>query len=420
MQSTDIQGEAPHGDVLSVSALNSHVKHILERDQRVQAVTVIGEIVGYHLHRASGHAYFTLKDEECRVDSVMFKSDLRRLTLKPEDGMEVLAFGGVSLYQRSGRYQLYVRALREVGGGRFYRLFEQTRKSLERMGLLDEARKRPLPSFPSRVVLFTSPEGAAVTDIVSVAGRRSPMVELVIVPCVVQGADAASSICSALRRGASFPADAGILARGGGSTDDLFVFNEASIAQGIAAMPYPMISAIGHERDFTIADLVADVRAPTPSAAAELLLPDWRSIEGSLEADLASTARGLRQRLRELRAEVSALASSAALSRPDLILRERRQLVDDLSSRATTDMDRLYRDRRNQVTNLIGRLESLNPLRLLDRGYSVVKLDRDDTTVRSIRGVEVGDLLSIRVADGQLSAVVQERSGGDSDDGGRS
>jgi len=386
--------------VITVGQLNAYVKLLLERDEKLKSVFVRGEISNFTNHYRTGHFYFTLKDENAVVRAVMFRSAAAKLKFLPENGMKVITRGRVSVFERDGQYQLYVDAMTPDGAGDLHIAFEQLKRKLSAEGLFDSAKKRPLPKLPLTVGVITSPTGAAVRDIIHVLGRRFPLAKVLLYPVLVQGDGAPPQIVEALEWfGASRACDVIILGRGGGSIEELWAFNSEAVARAIAACPVPVISAVGHETDFTIADFVADVRAPTPSAAAELAVPD--------------TAELLR-RFDNLRARLAILVGSAARSRREKLdaLRQSRMLT---TARAVTDERRMLLDyhlrgllsearvaiagSRQCLTSVTARLNALSPLSVLARGYAFVT-DEAGEPVRRAEGLREGDRLDVRFSDG--------------------
>jgi len=402
---------------VAVSELSLHIKRVLDSHDELQAIWVRGEITDLHRHTQSGHLYFSLKDSESRLKCVMFKSDCASVEFEPQDGMSVAALGDVSVYTRGGVYQLYARRLVNLGDGMLFRSFEMVKKKLAEEGLFDLARKRGLPEFPRRIAVITSPEGAAIKDVIAVIGRRYPAAELVVVPCAVQGTEAPASIARALELAAEDGEfDVGILTRGGGAADDLWAFNDELVARQLAAMPFPMICAVGHERDFTICDLVADLRAPTPSAAAEMAVPD-RAVVLERVASLSSRARrSLAKSLDLCSLSVDRLLGSWVFRRPEMIVDTRRQALEEALHRLETAFGQILAPRRARLDLLMSRADSSSPLKTLQRGYSIVTSLKSGNLVTSKSQVHPGDEIEIRVSDGLIHATVS-LTGGDSESG---
>jgi exodeoxyribonuclease VII large subunit len=395
---------------VSVGALNAMVRELLEA--RVPPLWVEGEITGWKRY-ASGHCYFCLRDGDAQISAVMFRSDAQRLPTQPEEGMRVRAFGSVSLYERRGDYQLLVRRIDATGGDGLWRLaFERLRTKLEQEGLLDAARKRALPLYPRTVGIVTSPSGAALHDILHVLARRAPWTRVVLSPARVQGEGAAADIARALRlfdAAESGAADVIIVGRGGGSVEDLWAFNEEPVARAIAASRTPVISAVGHEVDVTIADLVADLRAPTPSAAAEHAVPDGALLRDELAATRARLARALRRyaALRRERFESAGGRLAPSMQRIVLTHRHRGAVLGDGLER---NMRRMLAARRGTVAQLAGTLEALSPLQALARGFAV-PLDAGSRILRRQADFQPGRPFRLRVVDGTIDCRVA--GGGD-------
>lgn len=369
----------------SVSAVNAMARQLLEGT--VPPLWVAGEVTGWKRH-GSGHCYFTLRDATARLRCVMFRTDAQRLPTDPEEGMEVRAFGTLTVYERGGDFQLVVRELEAQGAGGLWRLaFERLRAKLEQEGLLAPERKRPLPRFPATVGIVTSPDGAALHDILRVIERRAPWTRVVFCPARVQGEGAAEDLARALGVFRAAPvADVLIVGRGGGSVEDLWAFNEEVLARAIAASPIPVVSAVGHEIDVTIADLVADARAPTPSAAAEMVVPDRGAVGREVAVLAARLGAAVRRRLDDARDEVDGL----------------RGALDEA-------IGRTIQRRAEQLEALAGRLDALSPLAALRRGYAV-PLGADGRILRSARQFEPGGRVRLRVVDGRVECRVEDVS----------
>ena len=404
---------------VTVTEINTHLKQILDSHDEIQGCWVRGEIADLHHHTQSGHIYFSLKDHQSRIRCVMFRSDAVSVPFRLSDGLSVIVYGDISVYTRGGTYQLYARQILGLGDGALARSFELTRQRLAEDGLLDVARKRDLPRFPRRIAVITSPEGAALKDIIAVMKRRYPIVELVVVPCLVQGDNAVSSILSALDAAAEDGRfDVGILTRGGGAADDLWVFNDESVARQLADMPFPMVCAVGHERDFTVCDLVADVRAPTPSAAAEMVVPDMSSVLDQIFHMESRAKRSLIALADMCQSRMRALQSSWVFRRPDMITGSHRQALEELAHRLELALTKIIEPRNTKLGLIAGRLEACSPLKTLSRGYSLVTNMRSNQLVLSTSQVAPGDDIEVRVSDGGFSARVKG-VGGEPAGGGR-
>lgn len=391
---------------LSVTELNDHIKRLLGSSALLSDLTVRGEISNFTAHR-SGHYYFSLKDEGGLVRAVMFAGNASRLSFRPENGMKVLARGSVSVYVQSGQYQLYVNAMEPDGIGSLYLAFEQRKRKLEAEGLFDPARKRPIPKMPARIGVITSPTGAAVRDILNILGRRYPHASVTLYPALVQGDGAPRSLIAGLDYfNEHNAADVIIIGRGGGSMEDLFAFNDESLARRIAASAIPVISAVGHETDFTIADFVADLRAPTPSAAAEIAVPDT--------AELLSRLQALGARLRsDLHAVVSLRRKhlSSLATRPPF--RNPAALFDDARLTLSHKAEGLFRAQENHIEKKnaalresAAKLNALSPLSVLCRGFCAT-FDDNGVLLPSAETVKEGQNLHIRFHDGKVVARAQ-------------
>jgi len=392
---------------LSVTQLNEYLKMVIEGDRVLSNVFVRGEISNFKLY-SSGHAYFTLKDEAGQLKSVMFRSYFSRLAFLPEDGMRVIAHGRVSVYETNGQYQLYVDDLQPDGAGSLAMCFEQLKRKLAAEGLFDESRKRPLPPMPKRIGVITSPSGAAVHDIINVLGRRFPATEMILYPSEVQGAQAPAQLIS----GVEFFSMTGlvdviILGRGGGSAEDLWAFNDEYLARAVASCAVPVISAVGHESDFTICDFVADRRAPTPSAAAELAVPDMEEILRGL----ASVRTGLQTSMQKLIAQerriLNQMTQSRVFRRPEQILDNFRMRLDEREADLNRAVEQTLMLKRQSTASVAGKLQALNPLSILSRGYATIS--RDGVSITSVKQINNNDTLDIRMADGSVCATVSQR-----------
>ena len=392
---------------VSVSQLNEYVKSLIDNDPSLSDVYVKGEISNFKYH-TTGHFYFTLKDENSTLNCVMFSSRASRVAFVPENGMVVLCRGRVSVFTRSGQYQLYADSMEPDGVGSLYVAYEQLKKKLELEGLFSEARKKPLPKIPTKVGLITSPTGAAVRDMINVTGRRFPFAEIILYPVLVQGPDAPPQLVEALRYfNKEKSVDVLIIGRGGGSIEDLWAFNDEGVARAVAASDIPVISAVGHETDFTICDFAADKRAPTPSAAAELAVPDTDKLKQQFLNVIKRDTTLVSQKLVSLRERLSRFASSK-------VLREPGTMIDDKRMITVMSSERLYRAEEKTVENfksrfvaLTGRLDALNPLSVISRGYSAVYL-ADGTLVKSVDQMEKGSKIVLRSSDGEADAVIDK------------
>ncbi len=441
----------PTRQILTVSELTARIRDLLAKN--FTDINVQGEISNCR-EAQSGHIYFTLKDDRAQVRCVFFKQQQRGIKFRPEDGLQVAVRGSISVYEQRGEYQIYVENLEPVGRGALQLAFEQLKKRLEAEGLFDASRKKPLPMLPNRIGIITSPRGAAVRDVVRILTRRFPNVHLTVYPVRVQGEEAAGEIVKALKFfNAKKMVDVLILARGGGSMEDLWAFNEEIVARAIAASEIPVISGVGHETDFTIADFVADVRASTPSAAAELVVQTRREFDKHI-ADLRETLAGLiRYRLLELSRRVHELSARRGFRRPLDLLRQQRQRADEMTSRLALGLrarleqsrkrftaahlriasfdfrvkiaafrlrlekrtaelgvraERLLLARRDRVEKLLLQLNERSPLKVLERGYAIAT-DAAGNVLRSVENVALGDSVAIQLHRGKLSTEVKKK-----------
>ena len=391
---------------ITVSELNGIVKTTLENNRLLSSVTVKGEISNFTDHR-SGHLYFSLKDSESQLKAVMFRSSRERLRFMPENGMKVLAHGTVSAFTRDGTYQLYVSSLEPDGLGSLYLAYEQLKAKLNAEGLFDEDHKKKIPRYPQAIGVITSPTGAAVRDIINVLGRRFPYAKVYLYPALVQGAGAEESLCRGIEYFNSVGlVDTVIIGRGGGSIEDLWAFNSERLARLIYGAGVPIISAVGHETDYTICDFVADLRAPTPSAAAELAVPDRRELlllTSSLSDRLDSA---LSSKLNREKDRLNVLTSSSVLRLPEATFAQKRAVLDGLFKSLTASATAAISNERSRYAVLCGKLEVLSPLSVLSRGYALAQLDNH--VITSAKQVIKGDSINIRLSDGSIDATVTE------------
>lgn len=415
--------------VYTVSQVNGYVKSLMDGDALLTGLLVRGEISNYKCY-PSGHHYFSLKDEQGSLRCVMFRGDAARLRFRPANGMRIVAFGRVSVYPRDGAYQLYCNELIPDGRGSLDEAFERLRRRLEDEGLFDEAGKQPLPRYPKRIALVTSPAGAAVQDMLRILRERWPMAQVLVAPVRVQGTEAAGEIAAAIHRlNNRADIDLIITGRGGGSKEDLWAFNEEVVARAIYISNIPVISAVGHEPDVTIADYVADARASTPSNAAELAVPDQADERARLAQLSGRLARGAQARLEKARLELERLKRSRALTDIKAPIQDRQMAVDDLRRRMSLAL-RQELDKGRQALNAgkmrlplamrarlakqrgrLGRLsaglDALSPLKVLGRGYAIAR--RGEDVVSCVAAAQTGDLLDVLVSDGMLRCEVKEK-----------
>ena len=400
--------ERSFADVMSVSTLNNYVKSIFDNDRALKSVSVQGEISNLKVH-SSGHLYFVLKDAGAQISAVMFRSAAYSLTFKPENGMRVTLHGSVSIYAAGGTYQVYVSAMQRDGIGELYLAYERLKARLEEEGLFDEYHKKPLPVFPRSIGVITSATGAAVRDIINVAKRRMPSVKIYLYPALVQGVGAEESLIKALDYlDTSGLADVIIIGRGGGSIEDLWAFNSEKLARRIFAANTPIISAVGHQTDFTICDFVSDMRAPTPSGGAELAVPDHKDLLRRIEDLRFRSSAGLSRTLTAASDKLQRIKNSAVLKDPYRILTESRKRLEDVY----VDLNNAYRAfierRRSSLAVLAGRARAMDPLAVISRGFSVV--EKDGQSLTSVTELHSGDEINIRMSDGVIFADVKNVS----------
>ncbi|MBQ8742778.1 MAG: exodeoxyribonuclease VII large subunit [Clostridia bacterium] len=390
--------------ILTVSQITQYIKAMFASDVLVQSITVRGEIS--NLVERGGHMYMTLKDEGAVIKAVIFKASLVRLKFRPENNMNVVAHGRISVYEQSGQYQLYIDMLEPEGIGALAKAYEQLRKKLESEGLFDRSRKKALPKIPKRIGVITSPAGAAVRDMINVLGRRFPLAEMIIFPSLVQGEDAPKQLASGVRYfNRTRSVDVIIIGRGGGSLEDLWAFNDENLARTVAASEIPIISAVGHESDFTICDFVSDMRAPTPSAAAELAVPDRSELLSYISSASARLTAALASDLKKAKGELDLLRSRRVLRSPGAVLDDKNMRLLHITDRAHSSYSALVANKRAEFLKNVSKLEALDPLSVMTRGFSVA-FDEKGSVVRSVTDVNAGDMIDLRVSDGNIKARV--------------
>lgn len=398
-------------NVLSVSQLNEYVRGKMDADPFLAQLAVRGEISNYKLY-PSGHHYFTLKDEGGALKCVLFKGNAMRLRFRPENGIKVIAMGRVSVYPRDGAYQLYCTALTMDGVGDLYAAFEQLKKKLAAQGLFDPAHKKPLPPYPGVIGIVTSSAGAAVHDMLRILRKRYPLSRVLLLPVRVQGAEAPGEIAAAIRYANEHHlADLLIVGRGGGSIEDLWAFNEEPVAYAIYESEIPVISAVGHEPDVTISDYVADLRAATPSNAAELAVPDQDSLRQNLDAMSNAMASALNRQLKAARQHLQVLSDSAALRSPTGYLEQKGKNVELLKNRLLSAQNQNITRHRQRYIAALSKLDAMSPLKVLTRGYSMTRTEQGEV-IRSIGQVEPGERIRVSLSDGTLSATVMKKEEG--------
>ena len=390
---------------LSVSQLNGRIKGLIDGDPELSDVCVRGELSNYKIY-PSGHHYFTLKDAESSIRCVMFKSSAVKLRFRPESGMGVTAFGRVSVYPRDGAYQLYCSALLPEGTGDLQVAFEQLKRKLDEEGLFAREHKKPLPKYPGRIAIITSSAGAAVHDMIRILSQRWPLTKVVLLPVRVQGVEAPPEIVGAIRYANEFKvADLIITGRGGGSIEDLWAFNDERVARAIYASELPVISAVGHEPDVTIADYVADARASTPSNAAEIAVPDIAEFTDVLRSYEIRSAQAMAKKLAALRTRLDAVSTKRVMVDPSAALDDRRIALDRYRDRLIGAQEHINAEKKHEYVRLTAALDAMSPLKVLSRGYAIVSGASGDV-IKSIDALEKGDAVSLRLADGTAECEV--------------
>ena len=393
--------------IFSVSEANNFIKALLDRVPQLQEIFVRGEISNYKLY-PSGHHYFTLKDAEGAMRCVLFKGNALRLRFRPENGMKVIAFGRISVFPRDGAYQLYVSELSPEGAGDLHVAFEQLKAQLEREGLFDPAHKKPLPKYPKTIAIITSPAGAAVHDMLRILRARWPLTEVKLLGVRVQGTEAPPEIAGALRYANRYKvADLIITGRGGGSIEDLWAFNDERVARAIYDSEIPVISAVGHEPDVTIADYVADLRAATPSNAAELAVPDRQELQKKLQMMQASMQQSVQKSVKLGRQRLSALAEKRVLQSPLNYLEDRRVLLDFLSTRLQAAEQKTLHESKQRFVRLTAALDAMSPLKVLSRGYSMVT-NEAGAVISRVADVREDETIRVSFSSGSLTARVEQ------------
>lgn len=393
--------------IFSVSEVNQLVKLLLDHEPMLQQVYVHGEISNYKLY-PSGHHYFTLKDPEGALRCVMFRGNASSLRFKPENGMKVVAMGRVSVFPRDGAYQLYVSELIADGIGDLHIAFEQLKEKLYGEGLFEKEHKKPIPRYPERIAVITSSAGAAVHDMIRILRARYPLAKVILLPVRVQGVEAPPEIVGAIRYANRWSiADVIITGRGGGSIEDLWAFNDERVARAIYESEIPVISAVGHEPDVTISDFVADLRASTPSNAAELAVPDQNELRRQIAAAGAGMAQAVQKKALVQRQKIASLASRRTMQDASVFLQDKRQMLDLLQSRMAHAEERAVFREKEKVSSFAASLDALSPLKVLSRGYSVVK-NRDGSILKSSADVRLGESVDVTLGSGGIRCTVDE------------
>ena len=417
---------------ITIGALNKYLKNLFEKDSNLQEVYLKAEISNFKAH-TRGHFYFTLKDETSRINAVMFSYNASRLKFKPIDGMKVLVKGKISVYEATGSYQIYVEEMDQDGLGNLYIEFEKLKKKLADEGLFDPSKKKKIPKVPRKIGIVTASTGAAIKDILTTIKRRYPICETILFPSLVQGMDAARDIVKNIEIANTYDIDTLIVGRGGGSIEDLWPFNEEIVARAIYNSRVPVISAVGHEIDFTIADFVADLRAPTPTAAAELAVPNMETINTYLENVMSRSTISINNYIDSRKQNLGSLVNSYVLKKPtamyeikeqnldfliDNLNKEIKKIVDNnnnrlhkvASSYVLTNPDIMYKYKMQNLEHIINKLDVLNPMNTLKRGYSIVK--KDDKVISDIDDINIDDMININIKNGIVNAKVVEVNNG--------
>lgn len=394
-------------NILTVEQVTKYIKGMIESDQNLESVWIKGEISNFKNH-SSGHMYLTLKDEKSVIKAVMFRGNTYSLRFMPENGIKVMAHGRVGLYERDGSYQLYIDKMEPDGIGSLYMAYEQLKRRLEQEGIFEQSHKKPLPLFPTKIAVVTSPTGAAVRDILNILKRRYPLCDVVVVPVLVQGDGAAESIASAIKFVNDHKiADVIIAGRGGGSIEDLWAFNEEICARAVYNSDIPVISAVGHETDFTICDFASDLRAPTPSAAAELAVMDIRDVRASILGMLYSIEKSAKHILNDDRKKIENYSSRLRIKNLTTNLDSKLQYIDSLLRRIEQRTLTVFSEKQKQYALLLTKLEALNPLSVMKRGY-MLTMDENKKIIKSIKNLKVGQETTLAFKDGKAKTVIKE------------
>ena len=393
--------------ILSVTQVNLYIKEKLENDVFMSNVTVKGEISNIKIH-SSGHIYMSLKDEKGVIRAVMFRGNASKLSFKPDNGMKIVASGRISVYERDGNYQLYIDSMKQEGIGDLHIAFEKLKLQLSEEGLFDAKFKKPLPKYPKKVGVVTAPTGAAIRDIINVLTRRFSYSDVLLYPVLVQGENSAESIVSAIEWfNENKAADVLIIGRGGGSIEDLWSFNEEIVARAIFKSEIPIVSAVGHEIDFTISDFVSDLRAPTPSAAAELVVPDENELISKFDNVLKRLKLCTSKILDTKRLTFKFYAEKPVLTNPESMINNEKIYLDSLCKSFENSISRITEAKKKELSVLVSKLDGLSPLGTLSRGFSVTKNEKGNI-LRSVKDVKKGDLLTVTLTDGEINTRVEE------------
>lgn len=411
---------------LSITAITRYLKYKLDSDEHLKCVFLKGEISNFKAH-TTGHFYFSLKDETSKINAIMFSANAKKVTFIPKEGDKVLVAGRISVYEATGNYQIYVDEMLEDGVGNLYIAFEKLKADLAKEGLFDESKKKPIPKIPTKVGIITAPTGAAIKDIISTIRRRFPLCETILFPALVQGENAASDIAKKIELANTYDIDVLIVGRGGGSIEDLWPFNEEVVARAIYKSQVPIISAVGHEVDFTIADFVADLRAPTPTGAAEIAVPNMIDVKKHIEQLKIRSNENISKRINYNKLQIDSIKNSFIIKNPmvmydnkkqkiDLILEKIRNLITsklDLykgefkllkNNYIINNPELLFKDKVIKLDNLIQKLELINPLGVLKRGYSLTY--QDDALIKNINDIKIDSNIKVKIHSGEIKAKV--------------
>ncbi len=388
---------------ITVTQLTRYIKYKIDNDVNLNEVFLKGEISNFKAH-SRGHYYFTLKDDGSRINAIMFASSTKKLKFIPSDGMKVLVTGKISVFEANGGYQIYVNDMLEDGVGNLYIAFEQLKKRLGEEGLFDPSIKKKIPKIPRRVGVVTAPTGAAIKDIISTIKRRWPLAEIYLFPTLVQGEDAKEDIVRQIKNSANYDLDTLIVGRGGGSIEDLWAFNEEIVARAIYECQTPVISAVGHEIDFTIADFVADLRAPTPSAAAELAVPDIFEVKQKIINYQDRSKLALKKKIEIMKLRFEKIMKSRIFTDPMRKVMDNSIILDDYMKRLENAMKEIKTEKKNKYTELVTKLDSISPLKTLIRGYSLT--EKDGKIIKRATQIDKGDIITIKFSDGEKNAEI--------------
>ena len=392
--------------VYTVSQVTAYIRNMFTQDFALNRISIRGEVSNCKYH-TSGHIYFTLKDGGAQIAAVMFAGQRKGLDFELREGQEVTVSGTVDVYERDGRYQLYAKEITREGKGDLFRQFEKLRNELEEMGMFDSCYKQPIPKYARKVGIVTAGTGAAIRDIMNISARRNPYVQLILYPALVQGEQAKYSIAKGIETLDRMGLDVLIVGRGGGSIEDLWAFNDEQVARAVYACSIPVVSAVGHETDYTICDFVADLRAPTPSAAAELCTPDWREALAQVLEYHQYFHRAAKSQVEYLRQSLDLLVQDSPLGLPEELLQGRREALEDCTARLAQGLRGRLLGEQKRLAVLSGTLDALSPLRVLSRGYAMVT--KEGRVLKSAGEAAPGDKVAIRLAEGELSAEILEK-----------